>query len=98
MKWQRKRDSSRPNNSTASAADHVQSYWEYNRLVGESAGDRLLSEVLPTNNLFLCSVLVLQADYTELKEKAVVASKDRLYVSWRCNDTGMDCYNVGPGV
>ena len=51
----------------------------------------------PTH-LFLCSVLVLQAEYTELKEKAVVASKDRLYVSWRCNDTGMDCYNVGPGV
>ena len=49
MKWQRKRDNSKPDNSTASAADHVQSYWEYNRLVGESAGDRLLSEVLPTN-------------------------------------------------
>lgn len=89
MKWQRKRDNSKPDNSTASAADHVQSYWEYNRLVGECCQ--------PTH-LFLCSVLVLQAEYTELKEKAVVASKDRLHVSWRCNDTGMDCYNVGPGV
>ena len=64
----------------ASAADHVDSYWEYRRLVGESDGGTLLSE----------------ASYAELKQLAARAAKNRLYVTWRNMTSGMDCYCIGP--
>mmetsp|Transcript_14551 Transcript_14551/g.39856 ORF Transcript_14551/g.39856 Transcript_14551/m.39856 type:complete len:477 (-) Transcript_14551:183-1613(-) len=64
----------------ASAADHIDSYMEYNRLVGESDGGVLLGEV----------------EYTELRRKAAEAAKNRLFVTWTSLPTGMDCYNIGP--
>lgn len=69
-----------PNCSAASAADHIDSYWEYRRLVGESDGGTPLGE----------------AEYAALRRLAAKAAKDRLFVTWRNMSTGMDCYNVGP--
>lgn len=65
---------------TATSADHIQSYWEYNRLVGESDGGVLLDE----------------RAYEDIRAKAREAAKNRLFVTWTNRDTGMDCYNVGP--
>ena len=64
----------------ASAAEHVDSYWEYRRLVGESDGGELLSEEA----------------YAEIRKLAAKAARNRLFVSWRNRNTGMDCYMVGP--
>lgn len=66
--------------SCGSAAEHVDSYWEYRRLVGESDGGTLLSEEA----------------YAELRQLAARAAKNRLYVTWRNTRTGLDCYTVGP--
>lgn len=54
----------------ASGADHVDSYWEYRRLVGESDGGNLLGE----------------AEYAELRKLAAAAARNRLYVTWRNGD------------
>lgn len=62
------------------AADHIQSYWEYNRLVGESDGGELLDA----------------RAYAEVRRRAREAAKNRLFVTWTNLKTGMDCYNVGP--
>ena len=53
--------------SGASAAEHVDSYWEYRRLVGESDGGELLSDEA----------------YAELRRLAAAAAPNRLFVSWR---------------
>ena len=66
--------------SEATAGEHVDSYWEYNRLVGESDDGELLDE----------------QQYAELKRLAAEAAPNRLFVSWRNRLTGMDCYMVGP--
>jgi len=44
--------------------EHIQSYWEYNRLVGESDGGVLLSE----------------QEYRDVQKLAMKASKNRLFV------------------
>ena len=64
----------------ASAGDHVESFWRYNQLVGESDGGECLSE----------------AAYSQLKARAREAAKDRLFCTWRNLSTGMDCVAVGP--
>eukprot|EP01006_Ploeotia_vitrea_P029182 TRINITY_DN61767_c0_g1_i1.p1 TRINITY_DN61767_c0_g1~~TRINITY_DN61767_c0_g1_i1.p1 ORF type:complete len:303 (-),score=21.72 TRINITY_DN61767_c0_g1_i1:187-1095(-) len=66
--------------SAQEAGAHIDAYWEYNRLVGESDGGKLLGE---------------QA-YQQLLNKAKEAAPNRLFVYWRCIPTGMDCYCVGP--
>ena len=53
---------------------------QYNRLVGEADGGTLLSE----------------AEYAKLRALAAKAKANRLFVTWTCAPTGMDCYNVGP--
>ena len=78
MNWRRARDSRY--NTTATAEDHIQSYYRYNQLVGESDGGSLLEP----------------AAYQALQQRAAEAATNRLYVSWRCMTTGRDCYNVGP--
>ena len=64
----------------ATVGEHIDSFWEYNRLVGESDGGELLGE----------------AEYNRLRELARKTKPNRLFVSWRNLSTGMDCYNVGP--
>jgi len=49
---------------SSEVGEHIQSYWEYNRLVGESDGGVLLSE----------------KEYSDIKKLALKASKNRIFV------------------
>ncbi|KAK3248658.1 hypothetical protein CYMTET_41883 [Cymbomonas tetramitiformis] len=62
------------------AANHVQAYLEYERIVGHADNGQLLSE----------------EEYAAFRAKAAVERANRIYVSWRCDDTGMDCKMIGP--
>ena len=64
----------------ATVGDHIDSYWEYNRLVGEADNGELLSE----------------KEYTKLKELAAKTSHNRLFVFWKCLATGNECQVIGP--
>ena len=59
---------------------HIDAYFEYDQLVGESDGGVALSEKV----------------YEALKRKAKASSADRLFCTWRSKATGLDCVNVGP--
>ena len=66
---------------SASSAQHVAAYLEYERIVGDDDGGRLFTE----------------AEYEEYKANVATARlQRRLYVSWRSVDTGMDCRQIGP--
>ena len=52
----------------------------YRRLVGESDGGELLGE----------------KEYKCLQEKAKMAAKNRLFVTYHCEKLNLDCYTVGP--
>lgn len=65
----------------ASAQNHVNAYLEYVRIVGDADGGKLLSE----------------DEYAEFRlVKAAAARANRLYLTWRCAATGVDCKSVGP--
>lgn len=59
---------------------HIDAFVEYDMLVGESDGGVALSEKA----------------YGNLKKRAAAAMSDRLFCTWRCQTSGMDCINVGP--
>jgi|AntRauMFilla1563_2_1112583.scaffolds.fasta_scaffold69263_1 hypothetical protein len=63
-----------------SAQGHVAAYLEYERIVGSADNGVMLSE----------------AQYEAFKRKAKEMRKDRLYVTWRCELSGIDCKSVGP--
>ena len=62
------------------AAAHVAAYLEYDRIVGDADGGRLLSD----------------AEFAAFRARAIELRADRLYITWRCRETGMDCKNAGP--
>ena len=62
------------------AAKHVQAYIEYERIVGNADGGKMMSE----------------AEFEAYKNKVREARKNRLYVHWRNMETGADCKSVGP--
>ena len=64
----------------ASAAEHVDSFWEYTRLVGDADGGTLLPP----------------EQYAVVKQLAAAAAANRLFPVWRCLQTGVDCYSIGP--
>ena len=65
---------------SASAQDHVNAYLEYERIVGDADGGKLFSE----------------EEYAEFKANAIAHRANRIYVSWRNRNTGLDCRQVGP--
>jgi hypothetical protein len=65
---------------SASAQDHVNAYLEYERIVGDADGGKLLSE----------------EEYAAFKANAIAHRANRIYVSWRCLKSGIDCRMVGP--
>eukprot|EP01083_Nonionella_stella_P069515 185338_1 len=62
------------------AQAHINAYFEYRNIVGDADGGVLLSE----------------KEYEKFKQKAIVARKNRIYVSWCSLKTGMECRAVGP--
>ena len=63
------------------AARHVAAYLEYDRIVGGDDGGQLLSE----------------EEYAAYLARAgAMRGGARLYITWRCRDTGVDCKSVGP--
>jgi hypothetical protein len=62
------------------AAKHVQAYIEYDRIVGNADGGKMMSD----------------AEFEAYKKKVREARKNRLYVHWRNLETGADCKSVGP--
>jgi hypothetical protein len=65
---------------SASAQDHVDAYIEYDRIVGDADGGKMFTE----------------EEYAQFKANAILARANRIYVSWRNMQTGMDCRMVGP--
>lgn len=65
---------------SASSQDHVNAYLEYERIVGDADGGKLFSE----------------EEYAEFKANAIAHRANRIYVSWRNRNTGLDCRQVGP--
>ncbi|PHJ22684.1 protein fam221a isoform x1 [Cystoisospora suis] len=59
---------------------HVDAYFEYRNLVGDTDGGQLLS----------------QQEYEALRTRAAAASRNPLRVSWRNVANGLDCRLVGP--
>jgi hypothetical protein len=70
-------DTSRGDDSMSA---HIDAFFEYDQLVGESDGGVALSEKA----------------YVALQRKAAAAAEDRLFCTWRHGPTGQDCINVGP--
>eukprot|EP01065_Artemidia_motanka_P036028 TRINITY_DN43924_c0_g1_i1.p1 TRINITY_DN43924_c0_g1~~TRINITY_DN43924_c0_g1_i1.p1 ORF type:complete len:420 (+),score=94.61 TRINITY_DN43924_c0_g1_i1:72-1262(+) len=64
------------------AGDHIDAYREYHLLVGEADGGATLP----------------QREYDALRKRAqqIMEAGKRLYVYWRADTTGDDCYCVGP--
>ena len=64
----------------ATVGDHIDSYWNYRRLSARA----------------MVAPCCARRRYTELKTLARNAAKNRLYVTWRNTQTGMDCYCIRP--
>lgn len=64
----------------ADAAKHVQAYIEYEQIVGNADGGKMMSE----------------AEFEAYKQQVKEARKNRLYVHWRNTGTGQDCKTIGP--
>ncbi|CEM30336.1 unnamed protein product [Vitrella brassicaformis CCMP3155] len=64
----------------ADADKHLNAYFEYLNLVGDTDGGALLSE----------------EEYGKLQAKAAKAKENELHVYWRNTSTGMDCKIIGP--
>ena len=62
------------------AARHVQAYLEYEQIVGNDDGGKMMSE----------------AEFEEYKARVRAKRANRLYVNWRNMETGMDCKAIGP--
>lgn len=62
------------------AAKHVQAYIEYEQIVGNADGGKMMSE----------------KEFEAYKKKVSKARQNRLYVYWRNTKTGKDCKAVGP--
>ena len=94
MKWRKERDSKIREKrkekginlkfgeyvQDATVGEHIDSYWEYNRLVGESDNGELLSE----------------KEYAKLRRLAEESRPNRLFVFWKCMTTGQECQVIGP--
>ncbi len=62
------------------AAKHIQAYIEYEQIVGNADGGKIMSE----------------KEFEEYKNKVREARKNRLYVNWRNLTNGQDCRTIGP--
>jgi hypothetical protein len=62
------------------AAKHIEAYLEYDRIVGNADGGKMMSE----------------AEFEAYKAKVRESRKNRLYVNWRNMETGADCKSIGP--
>ena len=62
------------------AAAHVQAYLEYEAIVGNDDGGKMMSE----------------AEFEAYKARVREKRKNRLYVHWRNMETGQDCKAIGP--
>ena len=64
----------------ASVGEQVDRYFDYDMLVGEADGGVLLPE----------------KEFRALQEKARACHANRLFVTWRNLESGLDCINCGP--
>ena len=65
---------------TSDAQKHIQAYIEYQNIVGNDDGGKMMSE----------------AEFEAYKNKVREARKNRLYTNWRTMETGADCKAIGP--
>ena len=65
---------------TSDAQKHIQAYIEYQNIVGNDDGGKMMSE----------------AEFEAYKNKVREARKNRLYTNWRNMETGADCKAIGP--
>lgn len=62
------------------AQAHIQAYWEYKNIVGDLDNGKLLTE----------------EEYATFRKRALLAQKNRIYVTWINKITQMECRAIGP--